>query len=230
MQISGKSIFQNLIITVSAIQNGDPIPIKCHWKRIYEETIITIKDINSFSYMPNAEDIGYVIEVEVSSLDEPDDISIAQYGPIIIDKDMVSAVELLLTSEKTHFNLYLFDKETQEKVKDKEYMLYLKNDEMILTNIGIGGSENILERCIYSQLNPIIKLSPTNVTKFNFIFVNYDSNNKKGYENNFNVNEEITYTKKNEYEFLAMSKQCRELIYLLIQFFIIDEKIKNNKI
>ena len=27
-----------------------------------------------------------------------------------------------------------------------------------------------------------------------------------------------------------MSKQNRELIYLLIQFFIIDEKIKNNKI
>ena len=231
VQISGKSIFQNLIITVSAIQNNEPLPIKCHWKRIYDETIITIKDINSFSYMPNAEDIGYIIEVEVFSLDDPSDISIAQYGPIIIDKDMESAVELLLTSEKTHFNLYLFDKNTQEKIKDKEYMLYLKNDEMILVNIEIGGKENILERCIYSQLNPIIKLSPTNVTQFNFIFVNYDTNNKKGYENNFNNNnEEITYSKKNEYEFLAMSKQCRELIYLLIQFFIIDEKIKNNKL
>ena len=32
------------------------------------------------------------------------------------------------------------------------------------------------------------------------------------------------------YEFFAQSKQNRELIYLLIQFFIIDEKIKNKKI
>ena len=36
--------------------------------------------------MPNAENIEYKIEVEVYSLDESNDISISQYGPIIIDK------------------------------------------------------------------------------------------------------------------------------------------------
>ena len=122
LQINGKSIFQNLIITASATENNEPVPIKCHWKRIYEETVITIQDINSFSYMPNAEDIGYKIEVEVYSLDEPNDISIAQYGPIIIDKEMENAIELFLTSGK-NFNLFLFDKNTQEKIKDKEYIL-----------------------------------------------------------------------------------------------------------
>ena len=122
--INGKSIFQNLILTASATKNDEQIPIKCHWKRIHDETIITIEDINSFSYMPNAEDIGYEIEVEVCSLDDPEDIAIAQYGPIVIDKDMENAIELFLTSGK-NFNLYLFDPNTQEKIKDKEYILYL---------------------------------------------------------------------------------------------------------
>ena len=233
LEINGKSIFQNLILTAKATNNNEPVPIKCNWKRIYEETIITIQDINSFSYMPNAEDIGYQIEVEVSSLDDPEDISIAQYGPIVIDKDMEDAIELFLTSGKT-FNLYLFDQNTQEKMKDKEYILNLKNDEIILSNYDTKGKENILEKCVYSQLNPIIKLSQTNINKISFTFIDYDSySNKLGYEsnNNFNIsNEEIKYKKKTEYEFITMSKQNRELIYLLIQFFVIDEKIKNNKL
>ena len=73
--------------------------------------------------MPNAEDIGYKIEIEVYFLDEPNDISIAQYGPIIIDKEMENATELFLTSGN-NFNLFLFDKNTQEKIKDKEYIIF----------------------------------------------------------------------------------------------------------
>ena len=233
LEINGKSIFQNLILTAKATQNNELVPIKCNWKRINEETIITIQEINSYSYMPNAEDIGYQIEVEVYSLDDPKDIAIAQYGPIVIDKDMENIIELFLTSGK-NFNLCLFDPNTQEKMKDKEYILYLKNDEIILSNYDTNGKENILEKCLYSQLNPIIKLSPTNVNKIIFTFIDYDSySNKSGYENynNFNnSNEEIKYKKKTEYEFITMDKQNRELIYLLIQFFVIDEKIKNNKL
>ena len=231
--INGKTIFENLILTVIATKNGEQIPIKCHWKRIYDESIITIQNINSYSYIPNGEDIGYIIEVEVYSLDEPDDIALAQYGPIIIDKDMENAIELFLTSGK-NFNLYLFDEKTQEKIKDKEYILYLKNDEITLSNYDMNGKENILEKCFFSQHNPIIKLSPTNVNKIKFTFINYYSDNNKEnteYLNNFNKeNNEIICGKRNEYEFITMSKQNRELIYLLIQFFIIDEKIKNNKI
>lgn len=228
--INGKSIFENLILTALATKNGDQIPIKCHWKRIYDESVITIQNINSFSYIPSAEDIGYKIEVEVCSLDEPNDFAIAQYGPIIIDKDMENAIELFLTSGK-NFNLYLFDEKTQEKIKDKEYILYLKNDEIILSNYDTNGKEHILEKCFYSQMNPIIKLSPTNVNKIKFTFINYDSDNSNEYENNLiKKDNEIICGKKNEYEFITMSKQNRELIYLLIQFFIIDEKIKNNKI
>ena len=187
--------------------------------------------------MPNAEDIYYKIEIEVYSLDEPNDISIAKYGPIIIDKEMENDFELFLTSGK-NFSLFLFDKNTQEKIKDKEYILYLKNDEIILSNYDTDGKEHILEKCFYSQMNPIIKLSPTNANKIIFTFINYDSdnndNNDIGYENNqnnfSNDNDEIICGKRKEYEFITSSKQNRELIYLLIQFFIIDEKIKNNKI
>ena len=84
-------------------------------------------------------------------------------------------------------------------------------------------------------MNPIIKLSPTNTNKIIFTFINYDSdnnnndNNDIGYENNqnnfSNDNDEIICGKRKEYEFITSSKQNRELIYLLIQFFIIDEKL-----
>ena len=230
--INGKSIFENLIITALATKKGEQIPIKCQWKRVYDESVITIQNINSFSYIPSAEDIGYIIEVEVCSLDEPNDISIAQYGPIIIDKDMENAIELFLTSGK-NFNLYLFDEKTQDKIKEKEFILYLKNDEIILSHFDTNGKEHILEKCFYSQMNPIIKLSPTNINKIKFIFINYNPDNKYDdeYGNSFNdKNNELICDKRNEYEFFTMSKQNRELIYLLIQFFIIDEKIKNNKI
>jgi len=36
---------------------------------------------------------------------------------------MENAIELFLTSGK-NFSLFLFDKNTQEKIKDKEYILY----------------------------------------------------------------------------------------------------------
>ena len=230
--INGKSIFENLILTAIATKKDEQIPIKCHWKRIHDESAITIQNISSSSYIPNAEDIGYKIEVEVYPIDDMDDIAIAQYGPIVIDKDMENAIELFLTSGK-NFNLYLFDEKTQEKIKDKEYILYLKNDEIILSNYDINGKEHILEKCFYSQMNPIIKLNPTNINRIKFTFINYDSDNNSDIENEnfFNKkNNEIVCGKKNEYEFITMSKQNRELIYLLIQFFIIDEKIKNNKI
>ena len=230
--INGKSIFENLILTAIATKKDEQIPIKCHWKRIHDESAINIQNISSSSYIPNAEDIGYKIEVEVYPIDDMDDIAIAQYGPIVIDKDMENAIELFLTSGK-NFNLYLFDEKTQEKIKDKEYILYLKNDEIILSNYDINGKEHILEKCFYSQMNPIIKLNPTNINRIKFIFINYDSDNNSDIENEnfFNKkNNEIVCGKKNEYEFITMSKQNRELIYLLIQFFIIDEKIKNNKI
>ena len=42
--------------------------------------------------------------------------------------------------------------------------------------------------------------------------------------------EKFSQSIKSQYEFLALSKQNRELMYLVIQFFVIDEKIKNNKI
>ena len=230
--INGKSIFENLILTAIATKKDEQIPIKCNWKRIHDESAITIQNISSSSYIPNAEDIGYKIEVEVYPIDDMDDIAIAQYGPIVIDKDMENAIELFLTSGK-NFNLYLFDEKTQEKIKDKEYILYLKNDEIILSNYDINGKEHILEKCFYSQMNPIIKLNPKNINRIKFIFINYDSDNNSDIENEnfFNKkNNEIVCGKKNEYEFITMSKQNRELIYLLIQFFIIDEKIKNNKI
>ena len=233
LQINGKTIFQNLILTASAqIENekGEliQIPILCKWKRINKDTIIYIKNINSFSYMPNAEDIGYIIEVEVSLYDNPKDISIAQYGPIEMDNDMKQTIEIFLTSGKAHFNFEIFDNEKQEKINNKEYILYLENDGMKLVDVDINRKEKVLEKCRYSQFNPIINLHPTNIKRFTMKFC--DIQNNINYLNYAEDIEKFSQSIKSQYEFLALSKQNRELMYLVIQFFVIDEKIKNNKI
>ena len=69
LKVHGKSIFQNMILTVTAELQGEPIPLKCIWKRVNRTTEVIIKGINSFSYMPTAEDLGYIIEVEAEALD-----------------------------------------------------------------------------------------------------------------------------------------------------------------
>ena len=233
LQINGKTIFQNLILTASAKSENErgeliQVPILCKWKRINKDTIIYIKNINSFSYMPNGEDIGYIIEVEVSLYDNPKDISIAQYGPIEMDNDMKQTIELFLTSGKAHFNFEIFDKEKQEKINNKEYILYLENDGMKLVDVDINRKEKILEKCRYSQYNPIINLHPSNVKRFTMKFCDVDDN--MNYLNYADDIEKFSQSIKSQYEFLALSKQNRELMYLVIQFFVIDEKIKNNKI
>ena len=70
--------------------------------------------------------------------------------------------------------------------------------------------------------------------------ININSKNNESDNNSNNIslyteveNEDIFGSElrlKNEYEFLAMSKQCRELIYIIIQYNAINIKIKNNKI
>ena len=233
LQINGKTIFQNLILTASAKSENEKgeliqVPILCKWKRVNKDTIIYIKNINSFSYMPNGEDIGYIIEVEVSLYDNPKDISIAQYGPIEMDNDMKQTIELFLTSGKAHFNFEIYDKEKQEKINNKEYILYLENDGMKLVDVDINRKEKILEKCRYSQYNPIINLHPSNVKRFTMKFCDVDDN--MNYLNYADDIEKFSQSIKSQYEFLALSKQNRELMYLVIQFFVIDEKIKNNKI
>ena len=231
LQIHGNSIFSNLVLTASAtpLNSRTQLPIKCVWKRVHNSTVIFIKDINSFSYMPNAMDIGYLIEVEVSLLENPNENCVIQYGPIKMDKDIKNAIEILLTNGSTKFNLNVFDKIKQEKVYNKELILYLNNNELKLVDIDFNHKETLLEKVKYNSFNPNIKLNSTNQNRFNLTFFDFFNNNNN--ENiDFNNAAFIKEKIKSEYELIAMSKQNRELIYLIIQFFIIDEKIKNNKI
>ena len=147
LQISGNSILQNLVLTAKASHNGEPTPIKCQWRRVRAENErMNIKNIYSFSYMPNAADIGFWIEVEVESLDEMNDIAIAKYGPIFIDNSIKNLITELLSYEKKCFNL----KSCNEKLNNKNFILDLGKREIKLINFDQRGNKNILERCKYS--------------------------------------------------------------------------------
>ena len=140
LQISGDSILQNLVLTAKASHNGEPTPIKCQWRRVRTENErMNIKNINSFSYMPNAADIGFWIEVEVESLDDMNDIAIAKYGPIIVDNEIRNIITELLSYEKKCFNL----KSCNEKLNNKNFILDLGKREIKLINFDQRGKMQI---------------------------------------------------------------------------------------
>ena len=248
LQISGNTILQDLILTAKASNNkGDPTPIKCQWRRIKSESERkNIKNINSLSYMPNSQDLGFYIEVEVESLDNLGDISIARYGPISIDREADTIIEEMINYEKKSFNLV----SCNEKIKNKNFIIELGKREIKLYNIDKKGVKNILERCKYSLVNPSLELSNTNVNKFTISFaqLNYNdtnNNNNNNLDNNSNYHSDniSLYTEvsnsdiyssdikiKNEYEFYAQSKQTRELIYIIIQYNLLNIKLRNCKI
>ena len=246
LQISGKTILQNLIITAKANNHkGDTIPIKCQWRRYKSETEKkNIKNVNSFSYMPNSQDIGYYIEVEVESLDNIGDISIARYGPIVLDREAEILIEEMINYEKKCFDLVLCN----DKIKNKNFLIELGKKEIKLYNIDAKGKKNLSERCKYSLVNPSLELSNANVTKFIISFaqiINSDSNNQinNSDSNSMHSNNISYYTEvdnsdiyssdiriKNEYEFYTKNKQTRELIYIIIQNNLLNIKLRNCKI
>ena len=247
LQISGKTILQDLILTANSINNnGDPTPIKCQWRRLKsEEEKMNLKNINSLSYMPNAQDLGYYMEVEAENLDHLGDIAIARYGPISLDRETGIIIEKMNNYEKTSFNLITY----KEKIKNKNFILELGKKEIKLYNIDQKGKKNILERCKYSLVNPSIELSNANVNQFTISFAqlnNNDSNNNinnNNSESNSNSNNISFFTEvdnsdiyssdikiKNEYEFSTKNKQIRELIYIIIKYNLLNIKLRSFKI
>ena len=76
------------------------------------------------------------------------------------------------------------------KKNNQNFVLDLGKREIKLINIDKKGNKNILERCKYSQLNPSLELSNTNVTKFKLSFIqfnNYDSKNNESNSNSNNI-------------------------------------------
>ena len=243
LQISGNTILQNLVLTAKASHNCEPTPIKCQWRRVKSDSERSnIKDINSHSYMPNAQDIGYWIEVEVESLDYKNDIAIAKYGQIVIDKEIRNIITELICYEKKSFKL----KYCNEKLNNNNCILELGKREIKLINIDQKGKKILLERCKYSQVNPSLELSNTNMTKFKISFIQFNNSdsekdnivNDRESSDNISLytevdNEDIYESDlkiKKDYEFNAVSKQCRELIYIIIQYNAINIKIRNSKI
>jgi chromosome segregation ATPase len=151
--------------------------------------------------------------------------SVARYGPIILDQDMKSTIELLLTSGGTKFSLYIYDTVEQEKVTNKEIIIYISSNELKLVETDYNGKEKVLEAVKYHQMNPIMKPHPYDSYRFTLKFFEYEVGNTGVY--NMDKLKQVT---KAEYHLIAMSKQCREIIYLLMQCFLLDEKIKNNKL
>ena len=242
LQVSGTTILQNLVLTAKGSHNGNNIPIKCQWRRFKSESERKNIKNNSLSYMPNSEDIGFSIEVEVESLDNINDIAIARYGPISLSTEIENIITELISYEKRTFNL----KSCNDKI-NSNFILSLHKKEIKLIKIEQNGKKTVIERCKYSKVNPSLELSNTNMTKFKISFIQFsndnigNNNDKENSSNNSNNisfytevdNEDIFESElkvKNEYEFFANSKQSRELIYLIIQFNAINIKISKNKI
>lgn len=232
----GKSIFQNLVLTVNAFSNSNedlqtPIPIKCAWKRVKNNEEIYIQDVTTNSYIPTAEDIGYIIEVEINPYDGigiegSENTAFAQYGPVKLTSDVKNTLEMILTQGQSKFLCFLYNLEDQSKVPDKQIELILNYDELRLVEITQKDTKE-LERIKYSKNNPLIKLNALDSSRFYLKFYEGDffvKNEKNLISDTFNIK------LKSEYNLIAMSKNQRELLYLVLQCFVIDERIKNSKL
>lgn len=232
-KVIGKSVFQNLVITASGYtfnqyKEKEVIPLKYIWKRVNGQSTRYMEEINSNSYIPTAEDIGHTIELEAYSLDQNSEVAYASFGPITLDDDMKNTLELLLSAGGTKFSCFQYNIKENEKDKDKEIIVYVNSNEFKLTETFFDGKEKVLEQVKYHSLNPRIKLHPFDTKRLALTIYEYNLNGDE--KKSCNSTELISEQVKTEYHLVAMSKQCRELIYLLIQCFLIDEKLKNNKL
>lgn len=231
-RVIGKSIFQNLVITAAGyifneFKEKEVIPLKYIWKRVNGQSIRYMEEINSNSYIPTAEDIGHIIQLEAYSLEQNTEVAYASFGPINLDDDMKNTLELLLSAGGTKFSCFSYNVKENQKDKDKEIILYVNASEIKLTETFFDGSEKVLEQIKYHSTNPRIKLHPFDTKRLTVSVFEYDlSSQGKNCASSDLISERL----KSEYNLVAMSKQCRELIYLLIQCFVIDEKLKNNKL
>ena len=234
-KVFGKNIFQNLILTVNAYSNDltDPIPIKCVWKRVINDTQTFIQDINSNSYIPSAEDIGYIIEVEVTTHDDDkgNDKAFAQYGPIMIPNDIKHSLEMLLSQGEAKFSCYIYNIEEQVKSINRDIEIVMNYQEFKIIEKFPNSSPLILENIRLSSLNPIIRLHHLDTSRFSLNFIesrltNY-SDKEKGNNEEYGM---LKTNIKSKYNLISMSKNQRELLYLLFHSFSIDEKLKSYKL
>ena len=141
---------------------------------------------------------------------------------------MKNTLELLLSAGGTKFSCFKYNIKENEKDRDKEIIVYINSNEFKLTETFFDGNEKLIEQVKYHSLNPRIKLHPFDTKRLTLTVYEYNIDNNSN--KICNSTELISEKVKNEYHLVAMSKQCRELIYLLIQCFLIDEKLKNNKL
>ena len=240
-KVFGKSIFQSLILTVNAYSNKDAnnntqelLPIKCSWKRVKNDTQIYIQDINSNSYMPTAEDIGYKIEVEVTPIEKIyKGTASAEFGPLLIPNDIKNSIELLLSQGEANFSCYIYDIQEQNKSVDKDIQLSINYKEVKLVERLVSNELKVLECVKLSSFNPIIKLSYFDSSRYNLKFISSEFDNNAIYDSEASLNLMSNCIKskvKSEYDLIAMSKSQREFLYILLHSFLIDEKLKTKKL
>ena len=172
----GKNLFQHLVLTVNAYNINDedqmnPIPIKCVWKRVRNETQIYIQETSSNSYIPTAEDIGYLIEVEVTAIDmKLKQTCLAQYGPIYMTSDVKNSLEMILGQGEAKFSCYLYSIEEQAKIPDKQLELIINWQELKILELKQDSNE-VIESIKYNTNNPLIQLHHLDSTRFSLKFL-----------------------------------------------------------
>lgn len=170
-KVFGKSIFQNMVLNVTAYEksqnkNDDNIeknclPIKCIWKKVHNETEIILHDIVSNSYIPNAEDIGYIIKVYVELIDqnlEEKQYATATYGPIELSNEFKNTIEMLLSQGEVKFLCNYYNQTGTIINKEREFEIVINNEELKLIEYLQSSKPIVIEKVKLNILNPIIKL------------------------------------------------------------------------
>ena len=170
--------------------------------------------MNGNSYIVNSSDIGFLIEVECVPAERKVDgseVLRCSYGPVVLSEEIKSTIEMIVCAGGTKFVC-------NQTNNDDKILINVINDGLELYR-RINGKD-ILEHTVkYSKENPSLIVDKYTSTRLKLIVNEY-------VEEEF----EVRLKRKAEYSLEFSSKQAREICYLLIVFYTIDEQLKTKRI
>jgi len=196
---AGGGLYQSGVLVATASSRADgghPVPITCRWKRRLGAHLIEIPGINGSMYHTSADDIGAdVVCVAEPAGDPGQGQAVGVLGPFMLDPINKMSLENMLASENTRFPVRHYRDEDDPHPRDLQIHVMQDYVKVVHPGADRGSSEVVAP---YSADYPKVVIHPLDTCKFRL---------------------ELSEEADKIYHFVALSRQSRDSIALLIRCF-----------
>lgn len=230
-QIKGTAPFQSCILIVNAFSKPDKkyaIPCKCQWSRIRGSRTYNLLGINSNTYQLSAQDIGSLIEIEVSPQEEGfKGKATIYFGPVILDPQIKVTLEGILAAGGSKFPITLMVEDTGALLKESSALLLTNDNVRLVINASDREEKSIKFR--YNLEEPEIEMNNLDTTLLALTFRGSFEEDMPGimrflHENRLNTSRICRFSLK------TVSKTSRDLIYLSLKCFAAKRFLLDSKL